>query len=486
MEMGKFNLDEELKELNDSIDEYLLDFQANDDIYSATYIYLFDLEGYNHLIEKQNKIRYASNDYQEKANMIGEYKKILNAKKLKLRRLLRNLENGSLEVKYNHVIDGDLNFFKNLIIYSYEYNEDISYYENVLYYIEKKLRGRIYEVNDYIYRLRKFPNEFINTLSTFIAPYSPTKYDGDIIFYKDVFICKKESHRMGLYYNENTLEKTKRAILNILAYLNSEPFFYFTENPTFNRKIDELYKHFDLMDMVRLRKNDYFSSRVDEPFHIESPIIKTKNGFKFIEIKDVQHEIMFELYHASLKQFESLPRCVFLYRAFEYGINHYYNPLYKPENSNPEKALNNLFNLAMNHTYMPLYYIDFGTYLSDDGEITKKRKVAYRNFILKLKNEARAIVNEWSQHPYLADKTVGYIIYQTGRNASAHGGAGDYSARYDYSQNYKHINDINIILELIVRYLIEKMNPHIVDLVERRKKYYIQYNGYEEIFNQGI
>lgn len=483
--MGEFKLDKELKELNDSIDEYLLDFRHDDFTFSATYIYMFNLEGYNRLIAKQNQIRYASKYYQEKVNMQGEYRKILNAKRLKLRKLLRNLENGSLEVKYNHELDDNVDFLKKLIIESFRYKEEVSHRENVISFIKAKLRGRIYEVNNDIYRLRKFPNEFINTLSTFIAPYNPSKFDRDIIFYKDVFICNKESHHMGVYFNENTLEETKRAILNILAYLNAEPSFYFTENPTFNRKIDELYRNFDLMDMVRLRHKDFFDSNANEPFHIESPIIKTKNNFNFIEIEDVQHEMLFELYHASLKQFEPLPRCVFLFRAYEYGNNSFYNPTYHPASATHETALNHLFTLAMNHTYMPLYYVDFGNYMSDDGKtVTRKRKAAYRNFILKLKDEARTIVNEWSQHHHVGNMSVGEIIYDTGRNASAHGGAGQHNARYDYSRNYKHINDVNIMLELIVRYLIEIMNPHIPELVERRKKIYIQYHGYEEIFKQ--
>lgn len=484
-DMGELNLDEELKALNNSIDEHLLDFRHHKYYHSETHIYLFNLEGYNQLIVKQNQIRFASNDYQEKVNMQSEYRKILNAKRLKLRRLLRNLENGTLEVKYNTEINKNVDFLKKLITDSYRYNEDVSQYEKVVSFIKTKLRGRIYEVNHDIYRLRKYPNEYINTLSTFIAPNNPTKFDRDIIFYKDVFICNKESHHMGVYYNENTLEETKRAILNILAYLSAEPFFYFTKNFTFNRKIDDLYKQFDLMDMIRLRKKDYFSSQVDEPFHIESPILKTKNGFNFIEVKDVQHEMIFELYHASLKQFESLPRCVFLYRAFEYGNNYYFNPIYQPSNAAPENALNQLFNLAMNHTYMPLYYADFGSYLSEDRKtVISKRKFAYRNFILKLKDEARTIETEWGQHPHVSNMTVGAIIYNTGRNASAHGGAGQHNARYDYSRNYKHINDVNIMLELIVRYLIEKMNPHIANLVERRKKYYIQYYRYEKVFEQ--
>jgi len=218
---------------------------------------------------------------------------------------------------------------------------------------------------------------------------------------------------------------------------------------------DDLYAKFDLMDMLRLRKKDFFDSKVEEPFHIESPILKTKKGFNFIEIEAVQHEMIFELYHASLKQFESLPRCVFLYRAFEFGNNFYYNPTYHPQEATPQAALSHLFTLAMDHNYMPLYYVDFGTYRSEDNSrVIRKRKASYKNFLLALKIEARKIVQEWSVHTYVQNMTIGEVIYKTGRNASAHGGAEQHNARYDYNRNYRHINDVNIILELIVRYLI--------------------------------
>lgn len=479
----EINLEKELQQLEQSVNEHLLNFEQTDYLSSAISIFFYDIEEYNDLIIRLNQIRYAAKTYEEKASFICKYKKVYFAKKRKALRLLRNLKKEKLEIRYNRELDENEYHIKSLFNHNNCYNDDLSVVDNIKYFIERKLNTRIYEINNEIYKLKNFPYDYINTESIFIGPYNPTKYENDIIYYKDVCICRKESHHLGLFYNENTLDETKRAILNILAYINASPYFYCVGNSNFNRKLDKLYKQFDLLDMIRLRRKNYFDERIDEPFYIESPILKIKKGFDFIEIKAVQHEMIFELYHASLKQFESLPRCVFLYRAFEYGNNFYYSPTYHPAVANPEAVLNHLFSLAMSHKYMPLYYVDFGNYVSEDNQtIIKKRKPAYRNFIITLKSEANKIVEEWSNHSYLKNKSVGEIIYKTGRNASAHGGARENNARYDYSNNYRHINDVNIILELIVRYLIEKMNPHIVKLVERRKKFYIEYNGYEQIF----
>lgn len=209
--MGELNVDRELSELNASIDEHLLDFRRDDYTCSAMHIYMFNLESYDQLLDRLNQVRFALNDYQEKVNMNGDYRKILNAKRLKLRRLLRNLDNGSLEVKYSPELDENIDFLKELIVISSRYKEDVSHRENVISFIKAKLRIQIYEANNDITRLKRFPNEFINTLSTFIAPYNPSKYGRDIIFYKDVFISSKKSHHMGIYYNENTLEETKKS-----------------------------------------------------------------------------------------------------------------------------------------------------------------------------------------------------------------------------------------------------------------------------------
>ena len=281
-------------------------------------------------------------------------------------------------------------------------------------------------------------------------------------------------HHFLLYCNEQTKESDKRTLLNILAYLNGCPNFEFLSNRSVNQKLDELYRNFDLLDNIRLRQPNYLKSDVEKPIHLELPIIKNDKGYKMIAFKKLSHEGILDLYHASLKQFEPLPRCVFLYRVFEYAAAYHYKPLFMPTNYNPEDALDYYLSLAMAYNPNPLYFIDFGV---------GKRKAQLYNYFTVLKKEARSILNEWSTAPYLASKTYGEIIYLTGRNFTAHGASGNRGERnmqYDYDKNYLHINNVNIVLELIARYVIELLNPELKNVVERRSVYYKE--NYKTIF----
>lgn len=51
---------------------------------------------------------------------------------------------------------------------------------------------------------------------------------------------------------------------------------------------------------------------------------------------------------------------------------------------------------------------------------------------------------------------------------------GDRNMQYDYYKNYFHINNVNIILELIDRYVVELLNPQLRNVVERKKEYYLE------------
>ena len=129
-----------------------------------------------------------------------------------------------------------------------------------------------------------------------------------------------------------------------------------------------------------------------------------------------------------------------------------------------EDAIEYYVDKIMKHKYNPLY---FRTYKK-----TANESKYIENLICNLKKEVKIIKKEWNKHEYLKNKSIGEIIYKTGRNAVAHGGCGRLNARYDYLNNYKHINDVNIFLELIARYIIEILNPQLTNRVERRKKYY--------------
>ncbi len=190
----------------------------------------------------------------------------------------------------------------------------------ILYLLKKhkkliiiKIEQRIREINNELYKLKKHPYDYINTQDNFVGPNRPLRFDSDSFYYKDTVIAVKESHHFAVFYNERTEDSTKLAALNILAFYSGEPFFYFTENYEFNRKICDLYEQFNLLDMVQLRKSDFFNNKKYETSYTERPIMKYKSGHNFIEVDDLEHEVLLELYHASLKQFESLPRCVFLY-----------------------------------------------------------------------------------------------------------------------------------------------------------------------------
>lgn len=183
-----------------------------------------------------------------------------------------------------------------------------------------------------------------------------------------------------------------------------------------------------------------------------------------------------DLYHASLKQFEPLPRCVFLYRVFEYAASYHYKPTIMPATYTPEDALNYYLPLALNYNCNPLYYIDWNKH-------GKREQLS--NYFTVLKHEAKIILEEWRNSPYLSRKSPGEIIYLTGRNFTAHGASGnrgDRNMQYDYDKNYLHINNVNIVLEIIARYVVELLNPQLQNVVERRKKYYME--RYKKIENK--
>ena len=148
----------------------------------------------------------------------------------------------------------------------------------------------------------------------------------------------------------------------------------------------------------------------------------------------MDNEGILDLYHASLKQFEPLPRCIFLYRVFEYAASCQYKPMFRPTNYKVEDAIEYYLTEALWYNPNPLYYIRFSG-----------RKVIINKFLTFLKKEARKIFFEWNSNPFLKNKTRGKIIYLTGRNFTAHGSNRGRNMQYDYDKNYLHINNINIV-----------------------------------------
>ncbi|MBE6746805.1 MAG: hypothetical protein E7558_05075 [Ruminococcaceae bacterium] len=153
-----------------------------------------------------------------------------------------------------------------------------------------------------------------------------------------------------------------------------------------------------------------------------------------------------------------------------------YQKMFRPSNYDVRDAINYYVSQIFFYDYTPLYYINYGKIEFDhnNSAINIKKKSICGNFLSLLKKEARKIFSEWQIHPYLKNKNIGEIIYETGRNAAAHASGGLVDARYDYSSNYQHINNVNIILELIARYIIDELHPDYKKLVCKQHALYIK------------
>lgn len=456
-------LKDKLIYIDKSINENIIDLSKYSYYEIPVILMYFELEEYIKIILELNKERNSKITYDEKQDLINQYIVVYKSCKKKYNKLLINIKNNNLKIKYSKELEENKEYmYKSRLLYLFDESKSLN--ENIRLYMELKLEQRIAEINEELYILRNIPSFYINTFSTFIGPSNPSRYTKDIFFYKDINIMVSESSHFSVFYNEKSREETKNTLLGIIAYFNATPYFYFTGNHSFNRKICDLYEQFDLLDILRLRDKEFFDRKDEEDklFMIGALIKVNKQGAIYFE--ETEHEILFELYHASLKQFEPLPRCVFLYRVFEYGVRYHYQKLEMPSEYKVEDAIEYYVDKIMKHRYNPLY---FRTYKKIDNE--SKHIV---NLVCNLKKEVKIIKKEWSKHEYLKNKSIGEIIYKTGRNAVAHGGGGRLNARYDYLNNYKHINDVNIFLELIARYIIEILNPQLTNRVERRKKYY--------------
>ncbi|MBV4424310.1 hypothetical protein [Clostridium tyrobutyricum] len=419
----------------------------------------FNLDEYDKLIVKINQERETNSDINFRNSLIAKYKEVYQAKKNKLSKMCINLN--KRKFKFFPILKNDE--IKTYLEKFFHYDEEKSVGENLSYYAKIKIEQAIKNCNEELYLLKKHPNIYINSKDTYIGGDFGYRYENEIIIYKDVSIQTDGFHHFAIHSNELSLETTKRELLNIFAYINGRPIFQFTQNPRFNEKLDQLYNQFDLLDMLRLRNTNYFKEETKDATYLELPIVKNYKDYKVIIFKELQHGEALDLYHSSLKQFEPLPRCVFLYRVFEYASAKDYKVKFHPTNYQPEDAIEYYIQESIKYNPNPLYYVDFGD---------KQSKYKIVSYFSKLKTEANKIFYEWSNHPYLKTKTKGQIIYNRGRNLVAHGGNGSHNMRYDYANNYKHINDINIILELIARYVIENLNPELKNIVERRLVFY--------------
>lgn len=451
------NIRDRIKEIYDEYSENEIYLK-----YGLPSLMLYEPTPYKNLIGDINIERDKYTATEDRKKFIPLYKKVYFAQRKKLKAILAGIEDRTIVIFPEPTKEEMIAFLGR----TQRYDNSISNAENLYRYAAVCIRRALNDTDEELYLLRYYPSVYYNYPDSYIGGKFNYRYENEVIIYNKVNILTDGMHHFRLYVNDETTAMDKRSILNVFAFLNGCPNFEFLNNTHVNQKLDDLYSKFDLLECIRLRHPNYLKSDIEKSIYLELPILKNKYRYRIIAFGKMPHEGILDLYHAALKQFEPLPRCVFLYRVFEYAAANHYKIQFKPVQYKPEDAIEYYLKLALTYNPNPLYYIDFES---------KKNKTKLYNFFTVLKMEAKKILNEWSTVPFLSNKRIGEIIYLTGRNFTVHGASGvrgERNMQYDYDKNYLHINNVNILLELISRYVIELLNPELKNVVERRTFFY--------------
>lgn len=459
-------LEEIVSNLNDS--KFIVELP--DGIESGFYLNFIRVENFDNLFRKIHIGFNEAKTIKTQKKLLNEELKVYRALVKYLKRIISGIDKGTINIVlyFNPIskvhIDSFLNDFLKLSM-------ELSFEEKIKIQILKKLRQQLKESNQAIFELENYSFSTYK-YEDFLGSNFYLRFPNESIIYKDIIISNTRFGNSILYKDESQ-KKDKNDLLNILAFLQASPNFILTNNKYYNEKLSKIYNEFDIIDLLTLTSKTFFNNPKGESRTVSAPILKLYRKTNFTILPIIEMPELFDLYHSSLKQIEPLPRCVFLFRIVEYGKNYHYQQLFKPDSSNLADVIEYYYEEVVKHNFIPLYFLDYGTNVnSKKGDLIKKRKTQYRNLIVELKKKSKEIIKYWSAHNYLQSKSLGQIIYNTGRNTVAHGGNGNQNINYDYDNKYKHINDVNVFLELIARYLIEIHNPELKNIVHRQKTIY--------------
>ncbi|MFT7072641.1 MAG: hypothetical protein ACJAX3_001621 [Patiriisocius sp.] len=464
-------MDTELQNIKNSLTEDYFQIELPDDRFNAgIYLNFLRVDNFDKLFREAHSKFNNTDDISEQKEILRNELNVYTALAKHLKTLISGIEGGATEIVLKYPADTK-EFIHSTLSELFKLDEDLSFETKVQIQTLKKLNQQLNETNQAIFELRNY--QFATYKSEeFLGGGFYLRFPRETIIYKEVLLGNSKFGSSILCKDESQIGD-KIDLLNMLAFFQATPNFLLTNNKTFNEKLANLYEQFDILDLLTLTTTKFFNDPKGEFRSLSSPIFKLHGKTKFTIFPEIEHRELFNLYHSSLKQVEPLPRCVFLFRIVEYAKNYHYQQVIQPSNTDLKDVIEYYYNQILEHRFIPIYFLDYGSdYDRKTGNLVKKRKIQYLNFMVELKKKAKHILEYWNTHPYLGSKSLGQIIYNTGRNTVAHGGSRNENINYDYANKYKHINDVNVFLELIARYIIELTNPTLKKVIYRKKDMY--------------
>lgn len=448
--------------------EFVLD--NGDELFSEIYLGFIRVKDFENLFRNYHILFNSTKKHTRQKQILKEEEAVYKELAKHLKNLIAGINSKATKIIFPYKKENEEQLNKTLTKL-FKIDSRLTFEEKIREQTLRRLRQQLKETNQAIFELRNFQFATFKN-EEFIGGNFYLRFPKELIIYKDVCI-NKSRYGSSVLTKDESHDNDKISLLNILAFLQASPNFLLTKNQSYNEKLTTIYNEFDILDLITLTSSKFFSTPKSKFRSLSTPIFKLQKETNFTIIPEVNDLELFHLYHSSLKQIEPLPRCVFLFRMVEYGKNYHYQPTFKPKNIELKDIIEYYYSKAIKHKFIPLFFLDYGSDwdLKADAMI-KRRKKQYLNLLTELKKKSKQILKKWDNNPYLRSKSLGEIIYNTGRNTVAHGGNGRQNINYDYANKYKHINDVNVFLELISRYLIEIHNPKLKSIVHKQKEIY--------------
>lgn len=471
-----------LKEIVSNLDYSKFILELPEGITSGFYLNFIRVENFDSLFRKAHKEFNETKSLTKQKKILNEELKVYKALVQYLKRIISGIDKEAVKIVL-YFNPNSKTHIESFLTDFLKLSTELSFEEKIKIQTLKKLKEQLKESNQAIFELENYRFSTYK-YEDFLDSNFYLRFPKESIIYKEINISTTK-YGSSILYKDESQKKDKNDLLNILAFLQACPNFILTNNKNYNEKLSIIYNQFDILDLLTLTSKRFFNNPKGEFRSLSTPIFKLYKKTNFTILPDIEMSELLNLYHSSLKQIEPLPRCVFLFRIVEYGKNYHYQQFFRPDSIELKDVIEYYYEEAINHKFIPLYFLDYGSnrnFKTDD--IIKKRKTQYRNLMLELKKKSKELIKYWSNHNYLQSKSLGQIIYNTGRNTVAHGGNGNQNINYDYDNKYKHINDVNVFLELIARYLIEINNPELKKIVHRQKNIYEQNCSHLNIINK--
>lgn len=450
--------------------------------FGFAYLHFIRVDSFDDIFIEIHKEFNQTSNIQKQKRLLKYEKSVYESLQKHLKDIILGIESGRTNIVFSY-FEGDRDLIEKTLNELYQLESEDSFDKKIKTLTLRKLQKQLLETKQAIFELKNYQFS-VYEKEEFLGGNFYLRFPKEIIIYKKVSIGNSRYGSSVLYEND-THKADVVTLLNIIAFFQASPNFLLTKNKSYNDKLVNVYNEFEILDLLTLTNNKVFTDPKSKFRSLSTPIFKLHKNTNFTILPESNSLDLLHLYHSSLKQVEPLPRCVFLFRIVEYGKNYHYQRLFRNSTVDLKDVIEYYYNEVKNHRFIPIYFLDYGSdWDSKKGELVKKRKTQYLNFMAELKSMSKQILNKWRVHSYLGSKSLGEIIYNTGRNTVAHGGNGNQNINYDYANKYRHINDVNVFLELIARYLIEIENPGFKDVINRQKKIYELNCSHMRMINQ--